>query len=226
MDKLIQKKQRVLVIWVIFLFVMATASQQRPQISMNFAEGTYTRNPAYISAHTHTQVCRHENNNLASENLTSENSFQDENGAFSDEILHLKKGNNKQNFQKLTRKETRQLKREIKKSIKAEIKKHFKDFKKANGWSTWQIILFIAIIVGIIVSIAFFWSTFGWIVALVLLCLTCAVGGCGSGSSSSSSSSRSSSSGGKCRAMTCNGGKVYTTTRTYNCLRCGGTGVE
>ena len=223
MDKLIQKKQRVLVIWVIFLFVMATASQQRPQISMNFAEGTYTRTPTQTSGHIY------ESRNLVGENLTSENSFQNENGEFSDEILHLKKGNNKQNFQKLTRKETRQLKREIKreikKSIKAEIKKHFKDFKKANRWKTWQTILFIAFIIGIIVSIAFFWSTFGWIVALVLLCLTCAVGGCGSGSSSSSSS-RSSSSGGKCRAMTCNGGKVYTTNGTYNCLRCGGTGVE
>ena len=222
MEKLIQKKQRVLVIWVIFLFVMATASQQRPQISMNFADGTYTHNaPAHTPAHTSGHT--HENHNLVGENLTSKNTLQNENGTLYDEILHLKKGNNKQDFQKLTRKETRQLKRELKKSIKAEIKKHFKDFKKANGWSTWQIILFIAIIVGIIVSISFFWSSFGWIVALVLLCLMCAVGGCGSGSSGGSSSS---SSGGKCRAMTCNGGKVYTTNGTYNCLRCGGTGVQ
>ncbi len=214
MEKLIQKKQRVLVVWVLFLFVMASASQQHSQISFNFQDGTYIR----IPAHAHV-------------NLTPENPLKNENEGLSNVILHLKKEKNEQNFHKLTRKETRQLKRELRKSIKSEIKKYIKDIKKANKWKTWQIVFLIACIVGIIVSIAFFWSTVGWIVTLVLLCLGCAVGGCGSGSSggrsySSGNSSGGGSSGQKCRAITCNSGKVYTTNGTYTCLRCNGTGVE
>ncbi len=220
MEKLIQKKQRVLVIWVLFLFVMVSASQQRTQISMNFADGIYTRTPAHLHLY--------ESDNFSAENLTSKNSIKNENFGLFDEILHLKKQNNntkiEPNFQKLTRKETRQLRREIKKSIKNEIKKYIKDIKKANKWKTWQVVLFLAIIVGIIVSVAFFWSSFGWIVALVLLCLMCAVGGCGS--STSSRGGVSSGSGGKCRSLTCNNGKVYTTNGTYKCLSCNGTGYR
>ncbi len=139
-----------------FLFVTVSASQQRTQISMNFAEGRYTRTPAYL--HTY------QSNSLAGENLTSKKSLKNENFELFDEILHLKKsknvGKSDDNFQKLTRKETRKemrkLKREMKKSIKNEIKKYIKDIKKANKWKTWQVLLLIAIIVGIIVFWAFF----------------------------------------------------------------------
>ena len=228
MEKLIQKKQRVLVIWVLFLFVMVSVSQQRTQISMDFAEGTYTRTPAHLHDHTCTNTSTYENCYLAGENLTSKNSFEEENLGLFDEILHLKKsknvGKSDDNSQKLTRKETRQLKRELKKSIKNEIKKYIKDIKKANKWKTWQLVLFLALIAGVIVSVAFFWSSFGWIVALVLLCLMCAVGGCGGGSSGGGT--RSSSSGARCTNFGCSGGKVYTTNGTYPCTRCGGTGFR